>query len=209
MMVAMSMDDQNQSKQANRLYIDNSTPRATPVAGKVAMKRVGAFCAGMVVLLMGGCERYRTEQACAQAQDRAARVRWIVDESGIARDRASGLTWYRCNAGERYVAGACVGQASVFTHEQALQYAADFAAASGRGWRLPTRDELASLRVPACENPAVDSRVFPSVVVGHYWAGELGSRGFGLGCSLYTYSGWVQCRDDPLALRHAWLVVDR
>lgn len=162
-----------------------------------------------IMLPLSGCDRYRSDEACSSALEIKARERWVVDQSGLAHDLDNGLIWYRCNAGERYSEGRCVGEAASLTFPQAQLYAADFASASGRPWRLPTRAEVASLRVPSCTNPALDRSIFPSVLIGHYWVDASDHMKGDVACSLYTYNGWVHCRDDPGARRHVWLVVER
>jgi hypothetical protein len=160
-------------------------------------------------MVLAGCDRYHALPQCGAQLQGDPGTQWTLGADGTAVQRATGLTWYRCNAGERFVNGTCAGEAVRLSHIEAAQYAQDFASASGRPWRVPTLAEMRALRVRECNNPAVDTRVFPSVRADHYWSGEAGPRGFGLACSVYTYNVMAQCRDDPQQLRLFWLVLDR
>lgn len=73
-------------------------------------------------------------------------------------DVANGLVWSRCSVGQRWVEGVCAGSATLMTHEQALQHAANL-----RGWRLPNVKELSSLTDKRCINPAIDATAFPNM----------------------------------------------
>ena len=166
---------------------------------------------GLIVAtgLLSGCERHHTLPQCGAVLSGDAGRSWTLSADGTARREGAGLTWYRCNAGERFANGTCIGEPLRVSHAEAMQYAQDFSSASGRIWRLPTIDEMRELRMPSCHNPAVDTRVFPSVRSDHYWSAESGPRGFGLACSVYTFSVMAQCRDDPDEKRLFWLVLER
>ncbi len=159
--------------------------------------------------LIAGCDRHHTLPQCGAVLAGDPGRAWTLGGDGTARQEGAGLTWYRCNAGERFVNGSCVGEPLRVPHAEARQYAQDFSSASGRAWRLPTIEEMRELRMASCNNPAIDTRVFPSVRSDHYWAAESGPRGFGLACSVYTYSVMAQCRDDPEQRRLFWLVLER
>jgi len=66
----------------------------------------------------------------------------------IVTDIASGLTWTRCPAGQTVSSGAteCTGGIADLTWNEADA----FARARGGGWRLPTLEEIETLRDPAC-----------------------------------------------------------
>jgi hypothetical protein len=160
-------------------------------------------------VLLSSCDRHHTLPQCGAVLAGDPGRAWALATDGTARQTGSGLTWFRCNAGERFSSGACVGEPLQVSHAEAMQYAQDFSSASGRAWRLPTIEEMRDLRVSSCHNPAVDTRVFPSVRSDHYWAAQSGPRGFGFACSVYTFNVMAQCRDDPQQPRLFWLVMDR
>ncbi len=83
-------------------------------------------------------------------------------------DGATGLVWKRCSEG---LSGtAChVGAATQATWQEAL--------ALGAGdWRLPNRNELASLLERQCSNPAINAAVFSGTPASSFWS----SSPFGL-----------------------------
>jgi len=74
-------------------------------------------------------------------------------------DRASGLLWQRCSAGQRYdePTGRCLGDAQLMRPAEARRHAR----ALGAGWRLPRVAELRSLVDLRCGVPAIDPKAFP------------------------------------------------
>jgi hypothetical protein len=169
--------------------------------------RCRAFGLILASTALAGCDRYHALPQCGVLLQGEPARRWVLGADGTAVQGSTGLTWYRCNAGERFVGDACVGEPARMAHAEAVQYAQDFANASGRAWRVPTVAEMQGLRLRECNNPAVDTRVFPSVRADHYWSGQEGRRGFGMACSVYTYNVMAQCRDDPQQKRLFWLVL--
>jgi hypothetical protein len=92
----------------------------------------------------------------------------------VVTDSATGLAWKRCSEG---LSGAsCSGTATLATWQEAL------AAGSGE-WRLPNRNELASLLERQCSNPAINAAVFPGTPASSFWS----SSPFGLDAAF----GWL------------------
>ena len=79
-------------------------------------------------------------------------------------DNRTGLVWARCSVGQSWNIGTCTGYPSTFTHQAALQHAANQS-----GWRLPNRRELFSLLDKGCSGPAIDSIAFPNTASTGYW----------------------------------------
>lgn len=109
-------------------------------------------------------------QYCSgEGQDRAFELR----DDGIAVDRQSGLMWMRCAFGQHWNAGRCEHNAETFTWKEAQMEIARFNDQGGAygfsDWRLPTIEELQRIVVPGCEEPALDTRVFPDAPVTAYW----------------------------------------
>jgi uncharacterized protein (TIGR02145 family) len=110
---------------------------------------------------------------------------------GIVEDTRTKLQWQRCSRGQTWTGVSCTGKAQEYTWEQANKLAPD-------GWRLPTRDELASLVYcssgkpafwPAssggnqgrlCEGdslpPAIREDAFPNTPSKWYWSSSLDDR---------------------------------
>jgi hypothetical protein len=159
--------------------------------------------------LLSACERYVEKTRCADHFLEGDLGRWQVDSQGLATDPKTGLRWFRCNAGERFQEGQCLGDAHLMTKPDALAYVADFAQSAGKAWRLPTLDEMASLKETACTNPAINTQVFPSAKVEQYWASDRSRHGAQLACAYYSFSGNSYCRESVLNQRPFWLVLDR
>ena len=160
------------------------------------------------LLALAGCERYFQRPQCGTLIQPGDLGSWQLGDAGTAQRKASGLIWYRCNAGERFVGGQCLGEALTLSLDDAKAYVAEVAAASGKPWRIPTRSEMSDLREDACINPAVNPQVFPSIMVDHYWASDR-SPSHSLGCSFYTFNGHSFCREASRQQRPFWMVLDQ
>lgn len=81
-------------------------------------------------------------------------------------DTQTKLTWARCSAGLEWKDGRCVGTTGRFTFQDAQKLA------DGE-WRVPTKDELASLIDPNRKTfPTLDTTAFPDmdVLFPWYWS---------------------------------------
>lgn len=81
-------------------------------------------------------------------------------------DNATGFVWARCSVGQRLSEGSakCTGTVAKLTYDDATK------AKWPAGWRLPKADELKTIVVADCENPSIDSEVFPGTAPDPYWA---------------------------------------
>ena len=86
----------------------------------------------------------------------------ISTDSVEITDKRTGLIWRRCVEGMVYNGSTCTGTASTFTHEFALQHAVAMARMSGKAWRVPERDELASIIDKSRSDLAIDLAAFPA-----------------------------------------------
>lgn len=110
----------------------------------------------------------RVDAACDPSQPtRTPSARYVI-ENGEVYDKKTDLTWQRCSIGQRWEDDVgCVGVIAQMTWEEAK-------ASSTDGWRLPTRDELATLVAPTCKQPAINEETFPDMDLGKlwYWTGS-------------------------------------
>ncbi len=100
--------------------------------------------------------------------------------TGALLDTSTGLMWKRCSEGGQAwdaVNEVCVGVATPYTWKEALKRAQDVNnGVNGAdnlqksGWRLPNRNELASLVEHQCSSPAINAALFPSTVATSYWS---------------------------------------
>lgn len=172
------------------------------------MKRLRTLLPFVLCLGLAGCDRYGQLPQCSSHFQPGEMGRFVIEASGSVYDPYNSTRWYRCNAGERFADGQCLGEAARLGLADATRYAEEFSAASGRTWRLPSQKEMTSLRQTACVNPAVNTQVFPGVQVENYWTSSKSPNGPGLGCTTYTYSGNAFCRETVDSPRLFMLVLD-
>lgn len=90
---------------------------------------------------------------------------FTVNSDGTVADRKTGLLWQRCSVGQNNDS-SCSGSASTRTWTQALSECALLNVA-GKKWRLPNRNELASLYdFSFSAAPFIDGTSFPNVGTG-------------------------------------------
>lgn len=115
---------------------------------------------------------------------------YSADAGGIANalvtDSKTGLTWRRCSEGQSFSAGTCTGNASTYTHEQALVYAK-----TQSGWRLPSVKELSSLVDSSVIGPAINSTAFPATPAFNTWASSPYAGDSGAAWIVYFADGSV------------------
>lgn len=107
------------------------------------------------------------------------------DGAGGVADSATGLTWKRCPEG---MSGAACDSGTALTGNwgEALARVATVNAAGatlGEGhsdWRLPNRNELASLVERKCTAPAINATVFPRTPAQSFWTASPYSLNAGL-----------------------------
>jgi len=75
--------------------------------------------------------------------------------------------------------------------------------AQSGGWRLPTRDELASLVSTACQGPAIDSAAFPGTEADtlNYWSSTEVSDSSAYYVNFANGVASVDALDEPYAVR--------
>ncbi|MCW7468153.1 Lcl domain-containing protein [Leptospira kanakyensis] len=87
---------------------------------------------------------------------------------GTVRDNATGLTWQKCSYGQNNDS-TCSLAASATTWSTALAYCSSLNLGS-RTWRLPNRNELASLYDHSKSTPPmIHLSAFPNTTGDHYW----------------------------------------
>ncbi|MBP6733491.1 MAG: DUF1566 domain-containing protein [Chromatiaceae bacterium] len=89
--------------------------------------------------------------------------------NGTVTDPSTGLIWKQCAEGLSG-AGCATGSPAGFTWQQALQHAADADFAGSSLWRLPNKNELASLSERRCYAPAINARFFPNTPSSCFWS---------------------------------------
>ena len=67
-----------------------------------------------------------------------ARYRFVGKDQDIVEDTRTQLQWQRCSLGQTWTGATCAGEATGYEWDEAQRVAP-------AGWRLPTKEELASL----------------------------------------------------------------
>ena len=120
------------------------------------------------------------------------------------KDIHTGLVWMRCSEGQQATEYNCIGDAKVFTWEEALRYV--YSVNKGVGflgfndWRLPDAAEIESIVEGSCYFPAINLGIFPDTPTYSAWSSSpvvFGSSG--QAWSLNLMSGAVEKRDVSFA----------
>lgn len=122
-----------------------------------------------------------------------------------AKDTDTGLTWKRCAEGMSWSGTTCTGEPSRMTWDAAMARYPQ----NGKSWRLPTKDELATLRAgelskSGCWFPAINTRIFPGETQQiSFWSSLAYAGGSGYAWSVGFYRGSVGSynRDHDFAVR--------
>ncbi len=102
--------------------------------------------------------------------------RFLLQDDGVAVDRVTGLAWQRCAVGQVWDGGACLESAkkqvkSWFSWRDAHSEVQRInATEAGKGWRLPSVQELRTLIARNCADPAINTDVFPNAPAWFFWS---------------------------------------
>ncbi|EMK6943003.1 DUF1566 domain-containing protein [Vibrio cholerae] len=89
---------------------------------------------------------------------------------GTVTHHTTGLIWQRCSLGQSWDGTDCTGNATGFTWQQALAAAAQPTLGGFSDWRLPNKNELASIVEYRCYQPAINNQQFPNTPSNGYWS---------------------------------------
>lgn len=94
---------------------------------------------------------------------------FTLHNNGTVTHNATSLMWMRCSIGQTWQGERCTGVASEFTWQQALtQNGTNYAGYSD--WRLPNKNELASIVELRCYNPSINDAIFPDTPRSIFWS---------------------------------------
>lgn len=134
-------------------------------------KRVAA---GLVTALLAICAG-PVQAQCALGNENP----WVpastpVDEfvylgDGMILHQPTRLVWLRCPLGQTWDGSACAGSADLMTWSEALAAADAHTQMEVDDWRLPNRNELASIVEDRCYSPAVNFAAFPGTAPAGFW----------------------------------------
>ena len=102
--------------------------------------------------------------------------RYVDHGDGSVTDNRTGLMWRQCSEGLTTTTTPCdTGAAATYdwsgAHQRALDVNGNGAENLGYSdWRLPNRNELASLVESQCYSPSINATLFPNTVSTIYWS---------------------------------------
>lgn len=92
----------------------------------------------------------------------------------VVTHNTTGLMWMRCALGQKWLEerGAC-GQDDaserLYNWQEALTIAHSTPVAGYADWRLPNKNELASIVERACTGPAINEAIYPDTPLAYFW----------------------------------------
>ncbi len=130
---------------------------------KIIPKILG--CLSVVVLLV-------TDNAAATCStDIASSTQdFTLHDDGTVTHKPTGLMWMRCSLGQSWDGSFCTGISLSYSWINALAAAQSHSFAGHSDWRLPNKNELASLIERRCSDPAINSVVFPNTPSTWSWS---------------------------------------
>ena len=94
---------------------------------------------------------------------------FLLHEEGIASDKTTGLMWMRCALGQEWKGGTCGGKAASYSWPEALKATTQYDFGGYADWRLPNKNELASIVEERCVGPSINATVFPATPITFFW----------------------------------------
>lgn len=128
---------------------------------------------GMALLLLG--VNAQASSLCAGNENTAItattpNTAFRDNGDGTVTHYTTGLIWQRCSLGQSWNGSDCIGSADGFTWGDALAAAAQNTFAGYNDWRLPNKNELASIVEHRCYQPAINNQQFPNTPSDGYWS---------------------------------------
>lgn len=114
-------------------------------------------------------------QTCQKGKEDPVPLSRYQLQGPLAKDTKTGLTWWRCAAGQNWDGKSCGGKPRQMTLADAQAWLGRLNAGPAgerkgfADWRLPTQDELLSLVASNCADPAINSKAFPNTAAAPYW----------------------------------------
>lgn len=147
-----------------------------------------------IILLLAGVGAHAAQTCSDLILATAPDSRFQANGDGTVTDLSTGLIWKQCAEG---LSGAdCLtGSLSAFTWQQALQHAEAQVFAGSSLWRLPNKNELASLVERRCIQPAINGRFFPNTPSSWFWSSSPYAYDSGLAWNVRFHNGHVKVYD--------------
>ncbi|GAA4332686.1 hypothetical protein GCM10023144_23030 [Pigmentiphaga soli] len=142
--------------------------------GAVGVKNKAPGNSFSLRLVSGAESQPSSATPCLAGSAKVASDRFADNGDGTVTDKRTQLMWMQCSQGRSGTSCGSGTAASVdWAGALSAAAAANGSASLGKGytdWRLPNRNELASLVEYACRAPAINQTYFPSTVLASYWS---------------------------------------
>ncbi|EOW9219497.1 TPA: DUF1566 domain-containing protein [Vibrio cholerae] len=128
---------------------------------------------GLLVLLLAA--NVQASSLCAGGENTAIAAStpsadFSDNGDGTVTHHTTGLIWQRCSLGQSWDGTDCTGTATAYSWDEALAAATQDALAGFSDWRLPNKNELASIVEYRCRKPAINHQQFPNTPSAWYWS---------------------------------------
>lgn len=145
-------------------------------------------------------------QTCEGPAQRAAADFEVLGDGAQLLDKKTQLIWMRCIENQTWTGKTCaakdpdeVNPGPRLSYTQALQLAASTSTPNER-WRLPTRQELLTLREPTCTNPSMSLVLFPTQPTwssdGMFWTSTPEAKGQAVVSATGSSDAWAETKAD-------------
>jgi hypothetical protein len=129
----------------------------------------------------------------------------LLDDGAAVKDSKTSLIWKRCEEGKTWANGMCRGLGIKYNWS-------DVEKMNTSPWRLPTADELKSLKEDTGVAPPINREYFPNTDRAWFWTSSAGERDAS-GCIQNIYFGddierrcpLIRSNSEQLALRPAFV----
>ena len=188
----------------------------------------GGVTVTLATITLLGCGSETVDQVCAEY---FAQTPSSMKEMGpgVLQDSESGLVWFRCNLGQTYQNGECIGNPinkdfeSTMAELDLLGEKTSFASNPQRrrsaqgsrqvsfpdvNWRMPTESDYDSITEVPCHSPKVDVTMFLDIRNDTYYWSSTAGRNDTYACATRLKDGLRTCQTKKTSRNPTLLVAD-